>query len=190
MHKEFPGHSFALEQSIETREIRLLFEDSWYWLHYCFFNCRDSILSENSPALRTHLYNLAACLYRSYEEFKASPFVDSENLDLMISELVEIAEYSRSFPICIWSYGDSISAEAVLQTIKALPGDDQIGKLLSLPHFSRLERERLHYQYLSEESALKRFRTELGNFNKRKKDERKNQQRAGQDGAAPPIPEK
>lgn len=43
MHREFKGHCLSLDKAIDSREVQLLFEDSWYWLHYRFFNCRDAV---------------------------------------------------------------------------------------------------------------------------------------------------
>ena len=62
MYREFEGLCFALDEAIEGRDVRLLFEDSWYWLHYRFFNRRDAACSETSSVIRTHLYNLVAML--------------------------------------------------------------------------------------------------------------------------------
>src|SRR5262245_2583839 len=102
MQREFKGLCLGLDEAIESKEVQLLFEDSWYWLHYRFFNCRDCICSETSSAVRTHLYNLAACLYRSFDVIRTKVARTDAEILAIISELVEIAEYSRSFPISVW----------------------------------------------------------------------------------------
>jgi hypothetical protein len=166
-----------LDEAIESKEVQLLFEDSWYWLHYRFFNCRDCVCSETSSAVRTHLYNLAACLYRSFDVIRPKVARTDAEILAIISELVEIAEYSRSFPISVWIHGDGTSKAFLDETLAGLPSTEQIERLASLPHFRRLEMERLPYAHNADTVALKRFRNEEAAFNKRQKDERKNQQR-------------
>lgn len=177
MHREFQGEFLALDEAIECRKVQLLFEDSWYWLHYRFFNCRDSLASESSAAVRTHLYNLAAMIYRGFDDVMETTRFSALELQTLIKELMEVAEYSREFPISLWIYGDETSKSYLDEWLSPLPSKEQIEQLMRLPHFERMESERLHYRFISEEQAIKRFRSELAEFNRRNKLKRKNDQR-------------
>jgi hypothetical protein len=177
MHREFAGRCLALDEAIENHDVQLLFDDSWYWLHYRFFNCRDVIASESSAAVRTHLYNLAAMIYRGFDELIGTCGLSEDDLQSLIKETIEVAEYSREFPISLWIYGDKTSKELLDEWLAPLPPKEQIEQLLKLPHFERMEAERLNYRFISEEQALKRFRNELAEFNKRNKRKVKNAQR-------------
>jgi hypothetical protein len=33
MNRQFDGKCLALDESLESGKVQLLFEDSWYWLH-------------------------------------------------------------------------------------------------------------------------------------------------------------
>src|SRR5690348_13409950 len=52
MQRQFEFLCLDLDEPIESQKIQLIFHDSWYWLHYRFFNCRASFLSETSAAMR------------------------------------------------------------------------------------------------------------------------------------------
>src|SRR5215207_2317799 len=121
MQREFKGLCLGLDEAIDSQKVQLLFEDSWYWLHYRFFNCRDAICSETSSAVRTHLYNLAACLYRSFDLLPEKAGCTEADISAIISEVVDIAEYSRGFPISIWIYGDETSKSFLDERLAALP---------------------------------------------------------------------
>jgi len=180
MHREFEGQFLALDEAIESREVQLLFEDSWYWLHYRFFNCRDTIASESSSAVRTHLYNLAAMIYRGFDALIDTSCLSDLDLHALIKELIDISEYSREFPISLWIYGDCTSKDFLDERLSPLPSKEQIEWLMKLPHFQRMESERLHYRFISEEQAIKRYRNELGDFNRRAKLKAKDAQRQKQ----------
>jgi hypothetical protein len=180
MHREFEGRFLALDEAIESREVQLLFEDSWYWLHYRFFNCRDTIASESSAAIRTHLYNLAAMIYRGFDDLIESSSLSELDLHALIKELIDVAEYSREFPISLWIYGDKTSKDFLNEWLSPLPSKEKIEQLMKLPHFERMEFERLHYRFVSEEQAIKRYRNELGDFNRRAKLKAKDVQRQKQ----------
>ena len=152
----------------ENEDVQLLFEDSWYWLHYRFFNCRDAVCSEASSLVRTHLYNLVAMLYKRYEALPTAIRFDQEKLRATIDETISIAEYSRSFPASLWIYGDENSKAFLDEWIAPLPPPAGIEHLLKLPHFRRMEMERLPYSYGAEEQALKRYRNELAAFKRKK----------------------
>ena len=175
MDREFEGKCMALRESIESSDVRLLFGDSWYWLHYEFFACRDWICSERSSVVRTHLYNLAAMLYRGFET-QPDRFSDSSTLEI-IDELVEIAEYAESFPVSLWIFGDDTSKQELSDALKQLPTKEQLDFLHNLPHSRRRERERLSYAHDEPRVALKRYRNELAAFNKRAKEKIKDDQR-------------
>jgi hypothetical protein len=179
MQREFPGDCLSIDEAIEDRDIRLLFGDSWYWLHYRFFQCRDQICSETSSAVRTHLYNLAAYLYRSFESLQTNLFMSPDHILATISELLEIAEYSRGFPISIWIYGDETSKALLDERLAELPSVDKIEALLRLPHFLQREVERLPYAHNVDDLALKRYRNEQAAFNKRKNERMRRQGPAG-----------
>ena len=177
MDHEFSGAYFtALDEAVEECEIRLLFGDSWYWLHYCFFG-RDALGSEESDALRTHLLNLVAMLYKHHDQVLEKLRMEAVALEGVIAELLAIVEASKSYPISLWTYGDETCKEWLEEKRAELPTAEQMGKFLDLPHFQRTRRERLHYRYIDEKMALKRYRNELADFNRRRKLAQKNQQR-------------
>jgi len=177
MNREFEGLCLGLHEAIEGRDVRLLFGDSWYWLHYEFFQCRDRICSEQSSAVRTHLFNLAAMLYRGFDELPDDFSISDSTTLRTIAELVEIAEYAESFPVCLWIYGDDTSKQELLDACDKLPSIEQTEFLMSLPHSRRRERERLSYAHDEPRVALKRYRNELAAFNKRTKQAAKDAQR-------------
>src|SRR5439155_8185022 len=138
-------------EAIENREVQLLFDDSWYWLHYRFFNCRDAVCSDASSVVRTHLYNLVAMLYKHYETLPTSVRFDAEKLQAIIDEAIKIADHSRSFPVSLWIYGDETSKAFLNEWMDPLPPPEQLEHLLKLPHFRRMEIERLPYGFHAEE---------------------------------------
>jgi len=177
MNREFEGLCIGLHEAIEGGKVRLLFGDSWYWLHYEFFQCRDHICSEQASAVRTHLYNLAAMLYKGFEELPDEFSPDDDKTLRIIAELIEIAEYAEGFPVCLWIYGDETSRKELSQACERLPSAEQTEFLMSLPHSRRRERERLSYAHDEPRVALKRYRNELAAFNKRTKQAAKATQR-------------
>ena len=184
MNRKFDGICFDLDDLMECGNLEHIFEDAWYWMHYRFFNSRDRILSEESEAVRTHLGNLVAMLYRSFESVCAERDWQEDKLNRIIEELKEIIEYSKEFPIGIWIYGDESSEEHLKETIDRLPSHEQISRLLSLPHMNQHRMERLSYRFVAnEEITEKRMKREEASLNKRKKLARKNQQRTHQNQA-------
>lgn len=179
MHREFPGRSFEVRTMLEEREFcgMLAFDDSWYFLEYCFFG-RDRVCSEVSSAVRTHLYNLAATLYRHFEDLTGEDEAKRERIPAVIGELTDIAEYSREFPICLLTYGDNTSREFLDEWLAPMPSAEQIAHLLKLPHMTRHESERVPYRHDAEKVALKRYRNELASHNRRQKLAAKNEQRS------------
>lgn len=169
------GYFTALDEAIESAEVRLLFADSWYWLHYCFFG-RDCICSEESEALRTHLLNLVAMLYKHHDEALEKLRWDEVVFDKTVQELLAIVEASRAYPISLWIYGDETSRDFLNERRSQLPSVEQTERLLQLPHFYRTQRERLYYRHINDKTALARYRNELADFNRRKKLAHKNRQ--------------
>lgn len=183
MDREFSGaHFLALDQAFESGEVQLLFEDSWYWLHYSFFG-RDAICSEESDALRTHLLNLMAMLYKHHDQLLEKLGLDEAPLAGIIHELLAIVEASKDYPISLWIYGDETCKEWLDEKRAQLPSAEQMNEFIDLPHFQRTRRERLHYRHVCEDVALKRYRNELADFNHRRKLAQKNQQRATSTGS-------
>ena len=179
MHREFSGHSWAVSEMLEDDDFRksLIFEDSWYFLHYRFFG-RDCVCSETSATLQTHLYNLAAVLYRDFEKLVGDDVSRSEHFLSIITELVELAEYSSTFPVCLWGYGDETTREFLDGWLAPLPSPEQMAHVLKLPHMTRHELERIPYRYSEPKLSLKRYRNELADYNRRCKLTAKNDQRA------------
>lgn len=179
MHREFIGHSWAVADLLENEAFRdsLLFGDSWYFLHYCFFG-RECVCSETSAAVQTHLYNLVSVLYRDFESLADSQALDAERLGVIIAELVEVAEYSAPYPVCLWAFGDETTRDFLQERMAQLPSPEQITHFLNLPHMTRHDRERLPYRHSEPKLALKRYRNELAAFNRRQKVAAKNDQRA------------
>ncbi len=178
MRREFPGHSFEVSEMLEDTEFRALltFDDSWYFLHYCFFG-RDCVCSETSSAVRTHLYNLASALYRHFDMLtKGEPQRARRILDI-IGELVDISEHSREFPVCLWAYGDTSTRDLLTERLALLPSTKQMEHFLKLPHMTRHERDRLLYRYSDDKISLKRYKNEMADYNRRCKLTAKNVQR-------------
>lgn len=177
MDQEFSGaHFIRLDEVIEGGDFRLVFEDGWYWLHYCFFG-RDSIGSEESDALRTHLLNLVAMLYKHHDLVLEQLRWTEHIFEQVTSEFLAIVDASKGYPISLWIFGDETSKSFLDEKRAELPTSEQMKAFLELPHFARTRRERPHYRYIDEKSALKRYRNELADFNRRKKLAHKNQQR-------------
>ena len=182
MDHVFDGSYFtALDEAIEFHNIPLLFADSWYWLHYCFFG-RDCISSEDSEALRTHLLNLVAMFYKHHDEVLEKLGWDEAAFEKTGQELLAIVEASRAYPISLWIYGDETSRDFLNERRSQLPSTEQMEQLLALPHFFRSQRERLHYRHINDKMALARYRNELAEFNRRRKLARKNSQREASHG--------
>lgn len=123
MNRDFKGLCLFLDQEIEQGKIDLLFIDSWFWLHYEFFNCRDCICSETSPAVRTHLYNLAAYLCRSFESL-AQTSLGQQGVSEIIAEICQIAEAAAEFPLSLWIYGDESSKAFLQERLARLPSKE------------------------------------------------------------------
>ena len=187
MNREFEGLCIGLHELIEGQDVRLLFGDSWYWLHYEFFQCRDHICSEQSSVVRTHLFNLAAMLYRGFEDLPGGLSEDADTTLKIIAELLEIAEYAESFPVCLWIYGDETSKQELSEACGRLPSPEQTEFLMSLPHSRRRERERLSYAHDEPRVALKRYRNEYAAFNKRTKQAAHRDRKAEQPGTGQPA---
>lgn len=163
LDREFEGISMVLDEALErgdTAEIKLLFFDSWYWLHYRFFNCRDGFACETSSVVRTHLFNLVAALYQQFEALPSKLRLAEDEIQTMINELVDIAESAKTFPISYWTYGDELSRTRLRERFSGLPSAAQIERLLELPCFNRMQYERLPYCFDSEEAAFARYQQE------------------------------
>ncbi len=179
MEAEFDGHCYVIAEKLESEAFSasLVFPDSWYFLEYRFFR-RDCISSEVSAVIRTHLYNLAAVLYRDYEKLVESGTFDSTSIRSVIHEIDAICEFTLKHPVCLWIYGDPTSREFLDEWLAKMPTDAQVVHFLNLPHMSQHELERLPYRHQADKVAMKRFRNEVAAFNRRQKIEAKNQQRA------------
>ena len=145
------------EEGVGPKGIRLLYYDSWYWLHYEFFNCRDTFAAEMSTAVRTHLYNLVAALYGQFENLCKECHLKDARLKNMIDELVEIADCSRTFPVSYWTYGDELSKSRLEERFSGLPSSQQIERLLEIPCFIRMQHQRMPYRYDNEVMANMRY---------------------------------
>lgn len=178
MQREFSGRCWAICAMLEDEDFRksLVFEDSWYFLHYRFFG-RDCVCSETSATVQTHLYNLASVLYRDFDLLVGEDSSEAEQLTSIITELVEICEYSEAFPICLWAYGDESTADFLAEWLAPLPSPDQMAHVLKLPHMTQHELERMPYRHSEPKLALKRYRKALADFNLRRKRDAKTEQR-------------
>jgi hypothetical protein len=178
MHREFCGHSWAVFEMLEDDAFRksLVFEDSWYFLHYRFFG-RDCVCSETAATVQTHLYDLASVLYRDFESLVGEDGSRGEHFTAIITELIEICEYSSQFPVCLWTYGDETTRDFLTEWIAPLPSAEQMAHVLNLPHMRRHELERIPYRHSEPKMALKRYRNALADFNRRWKLATKNEQR-------------
>jgi hypothetical protein len=169
LDRQFDGISMVLDEALKLEypdRIHLLYHDSWHSLHYNFFNCRDAFACEISTFVRAHLYNLAAGLYMQFENVRQENLFDDARLKSMINELIEIADYSRTFPISYWTYGDDLSRARLEERFSGLPSAQQIDRLLEIPCFIEMQYMGLHHtcgneafakdRYLKEEDAYKK----------------------------------
>ncbi|MGC9944740.1 MAG: hypothetical protein ABSE48_23200 [Verrucomicrobiota bacterium] len=85
----------------------------------------------------------------------------------MIDELIEIANYSRTFPVSYWTYGDELSKSRLEERFSDLPSSQQIQRLLEMPCFMRMQYERMPYCYDNEEMANMRYCKEEQAYKKR-----------------------
>jgi len=178
MEREFTGDCWAICNKLEEEVFRnsLIFDDSWYFLHYRFFR-KDCICSETSATVQTHLYNLASVIYRDFESLAGEDGSGTEHYTAIIEELVEICEYSSRFPVCLWAYGDETTREFLAEWLSQLPTPDQMAHVLKLPHMTRHELERIPYRHSEPQAALKRYRTAMADYNRRCKLAAKSDQR-------------
>lgn len=178
MEREFAGHCWAIGDMLEDEVFRksLVFQDSWYFLHYRFFG-RDCVCSETSATVQTHLYDLASVIYRDFESLAGQDGSRAGHYDAIIAELVEICEYSSAFPVCLWAYGDETTREVLAGWLVSLPTPDQMAHVLKLPHMTRHEVERIPYRYSEPKTALKRYRNAMADYNRRRKLAAKHDQR-------------
>jgi hypothetical protein len=178
MKREFSGRCWEICDMLEDEAFRksLVFEDSWYFLHYRFFG-RDCICSETSATVQTHLYDLASVIYRDFESLAGEDGSASQRLTAIIAELVEICEYSSAFPVCLWAYGDETTQDFLAEWLAPLPTPDQMAHVLKLPHMTRHELERIPYRHSEPKTAFKRYKNALADYNRRRKLAAKNDQR-------------
>ena len=179
MHREFSGHSWSVCEMLEDDAFRnsLAFGDSWYFLRYRFFG-RDCVCSETSATVQTHLYDLAAVLYRDFESLVGEDGSRTEHYIDIITELITICEYSSTFPVCLWAYGDETTRDFLAEWLAPLPSPEQMAHVLKLPHMTRHELERIPFRHSEPKMALKRYRNALADFNHRRKLATKNEQRS------------
>ena len=134
-------------------------------------------MSDESSRVRTNLLNFAARIYRHSEEILKQTGLAEAAILHVVKELIGIVEVSKNYFLCFWTQGDESHKQALAENRAALPSDEQMKKVLMLPHLTRMLGELPEYYYNDENAARKRYRNELADFNRRKKLAQKNQQR-------------
>jgi len=180
MDQEFSAAPFIEIGYAEIWEIpEFELTDSWEWFYDFFFPSQPGGWgSEESASLRSHLLNMAATFYKNHDAFVKKAAVNETVLQAAIKELLEMVEVSKGHLISFWTYGDESDKKALDEERATLPSEEQMVKVLHLPHVEyRMQRLMPQYIATDEKTALKHYRNELADFNRRKKLVHKNLQR-------------
>jgi|UniRef100_UPI003783225F hypothetical protein len=155
------------------------FDYSWEWFYDFFFITEPGGWgSDESSSLRSHLLNMAATFYKYHDVILKKAALEETDIQEAIDELLEMVEASKGHLVSFWTYGDESNKKDLDEERAALPSEEQMAKVLTLPHVEyRMRRVMPEYFVMDEKMALKRYRNELADFNRRKKLANKNQQR-------------
>jgi hypothetical protein len=180
MDQEFSGAHFNKIGSAaiwENNEVEL--DYSWEWFYDFFFITEPGGWgSDESSSLRSHLLNMAATFYKYHDVILKKAALEETDIQEAIDELLEMVEASKGHLVSFWTYGDESNKKDLDEERAALPSEEQMAKVLTLPHVEyRMRRVMPEYLVMDEKMALKRYRNELADMNRRKKLAQKNQQR-------------
>lgn len=155
------------------------FDYSWEWFYDFFFITEPGGWgSDESSSLRSHLLNMAATFYKYHDVILKKAALEETDIQEAIDELLEMVEASKGHLVSFWTYGDESNKKDLDEERAALPSEEQMAKVLTLPQVEyRMRRVMPEYFVMDEKMALKRYRNELADFNRRKKLANKNQQR-------------
>ena len=180
MDREFSSAHFSEIGSAaiwENKEVEL--DYSWEWFYDFFFITEPGGWgSDESSSLRSHLLNMAATFYKYHDVILKKAALKETDIQEAINELLEMVEASKGHLVSFWTYGDESNKKDLDEERASLPSEEQMAKVLTLPHVEyRLRRVMPEYFVMAEKLALKRYRNELADFNRRKKLAHKKQQR-------------
>jgi len=180
MDREFSGSHFNKIGSAaiwENSEVEL--DYSWEWFYDFFFITEPGGWgSDESSCLRSHLLNMAATYCKYHDVILKKAALEETDIQEAITQLLEMVEASRGHLVSFWTFGDESNKKDLDKERAALPSEEQMAKVLTLPHVEyRMRRVMPEYLVMDEKMALKRYRNELADFNRRKKQAQKNQQR-------------
>ena len=155
---------------------------SWSWFYDYFFSPQlpenaGGWLSDESSTVRTNLLHFAARLYRYNDQILKQTGLGEVAIQQVVKELLGMVEASKNHFLSFWVHGDESHKQELDEKRAALPSDEQMKKVLMLPHVDRMRSDLPEYYYNDEKAARKRYRNELASFNLRKKLAQKNQQR-------------
>lgn len=181
MDREFSGTHFNKIGSAaiwENNEVEL--DYAWEWFYDFFFiTAPGGWGSDESSSLRSHLLNMAATCYKYHDVILKKAALEETDIQEALNELLEMVEASKGHLISFWTYGDESNKKELDEERAALPSEKQMAKVLALPHVEyRMRGVMPEYFVMDEKLALKRYRNELADFNRRKKLTQKNQQRS------------
>lgn len=182
MDREFSGAYFNEIGEVGVKQPCgvIEFDYSWEWFYDFFFvpEAEGAWGSEDSSALRSHLLSMAATLFKYHDVVLKETGLETTAIYEAIKELLEMVEVSKSHVVCFWTYGDESAKKDLDEIRAALPPEEQMARVLALPHVGyRMRRVSSEYFVIDEKTALKRYRNELADFNRRRKLAQKNQQR-------------
>ena len=160
---------------------------SWEWFYDFFFVPTPGCWgSEVSSSLRSHLLSMAVTFYKHRDVILKKAALEEGDMQEAIKELIEMVEISKCHLVSFWIYGDESNKKELDAERAALPSEEQMARVLKLPHVEyRMRRVMPEYDVMDEKTALKRYRNELADFNRRKKLAQKNQQREATNGMTP-----
>lgn len=180
MDQEFSGAHFDKIGSAAIWECDgVEFDYSWEWFYDFFFVPTPGCWgSEESSSLRSHLLCMAVTFYKYKDVIMKKAALEEADIQEAIKCLLEMTEISKDHLISFWIHGEESNKKDLDEERAALPSEQQMAKVLTLPHVEyRMRRVMPEYLVMDEKIALKRYRNELADFNRRKKMAQKNQQR-------------
>ena len=180
MDQEFSGAHFDKIGSAAIWECTGVELDySWEWFYDFFFVPTPGCWgSEESSSLRSHLLCMVVTFYKYRDVILKNAALEEEDLQEAIKGLLEMVEISKDHLVSFWIHGDESDKKYLDEERAALPSEEQMARVLKLPHVEyRMRRVMPEYEVMDEKTALKRYRNELADFNRRKKLAQKNQQR-------------
>jgi hypothetical protein len=158
--------------SFESEELNA----SWLWM-FERFGAPDCIEITDSRIFRNQVSLFIASCFESWA-LVSKAFVNEKLLREGIRELKQLIEFSKSYPVLWWVYGDEeppVGEETVpvfiANKIQGVPDDASIAAFLNLPHMRDL------FADVSDKASEARFKNAEAAHNRQMKIEAKNRQR-------------